>query len=90
MKSGKIHFLFICAFIYLFIYWIRSLCFSCDGTYLASGSFDSNIHITKPFQHDDVIKTLKHKDKIVNLKWHPFLPILLSTSADKTARIWTL
>ena len=44
------------------------MCFSCDGNYLASGSFDSNIHITKPFQDDDIIKTLKHKDKIEKLR----------------------
>jgi len=34
------------------------------------------------------IKTLEHADKVVSVKWHPEVPLLLSTSADKTARVW--
>jgi WD40 repeat protein len=64
--------------------------FSVDGKYLASAGFDSQIVITDTSDLDNLspIKTLYHDDKVVSVKWHPFLPLLLSTSADKTARIW--
>lgn len=35
-----------------------------------------------------VVKTLNHDDKVVSVRWHPILPLLLSSSADKTARVW--
>jgi WD40 repeat protein len=61
-----------------------------DGKYLASAGFDSQIVITDTSYLDNLttIKTLHHDDKVVSVKWHPFLPLLLSTSADKSARIW--
>jgi len=33
-------------------------------------------------------KIIHHTDRVVLAKWHPFYPIILSTSADKTARIF--
>ena len=64
--------------------------FSVDGKYLASAGFDSQIAITDTSNLDQLnpVKRLYHDDKVVSVKWHPFLPMLLSTSADKTARIW--
>ena len=44
--------------------------------------------IFKNLEKVSVVKTLEHEDKVVSVKWHPYLPLLLSTSADKTARIW--
>lgn len=35
-----------------------------------------------------VVKTLEHTNKVISVKWHNMYPLLLSTSADKTARIW--
>ena len=63
--------------------------YSADGRYVASAGFDKNIIITDTLNLDNisVIKTLEHDDKVVSVKWHPFLPLLLSTSADKSARI---
>ena len=34
------------------------------------------------------VKTMEHEDRVVSCKWHPDLPIIVSTSADKTARLW--
>ena len=64
--------------------------FSVEGKYLASAGFDHKIVITDTSDLDNlsVVKTLHHDDKVVSVKWHPFLPLLLSTSADKSARIW--
>jgi hypothetical protein len=36
----------------------------------------------------DLIGELEHLDRAVSVKWHPEVPLLISTSADKTARIW--
>jgi WD40 repeat protein len=64
--------------------------FNVDGKYLASAGFDSFIHITDTSDLDSLqtVKSLQHEDKVVSVRWHPHLPLLLSTSADKTARVW--
>jgi WD40 repeat protein len=67
---------------------IRSVSFSPDGKYLVSGSFDSRIKIFDVEKDFDLIGELTHLDRVVSVKWHPEVPILLSTSADKTAKIW--
>lgn len=67
----------------------RSLEFSCDTNWLVSCSFDGSLGFVN-------MKTWKnykvefHDDRVVSIKWHPYLPILLSTSADKTARILSI
>lgn len=68
----------------------RGVSFSIDGKYLASAGFDGVIHITDTSDLDSlqVVKSLQHEDKVVSVRWHPHLPLLLSTSADKSARIW--
>lgn len=69
---------------------VRGVSFTVDGKYLASASFDHQIIITDTSDLDNLnnVKTLTHDDKVVSVKWHPFMPLLLSTSADKTAKIW--
>lgn len=68
----------------------RGVSFNVDGKYLASAGFDGQIVITDTSDLDNLapVKTLQHEDKVVSVKWHPHLPLLLSTSADKTARVW--
>jgi len=65
----------------------RSVSFNFDGKYLASGAFDGLIKIMD-VSNGKIVKTMTHNDRVVNTKWHPFLPILVSTSADKTTRVW--
>ena len=67
---------------------IRNVNFSPDGKYLLSAGFDGTI---KLFDVNDEFKfcgKLEHDDKVVSAKWHPDLPFILSTSADKTAKLW--
>jgi WD40 repeat protein len=68
----------------------RGVSFNVDGKYLASAGFDGQIVVTDTSDLDNLttVKTLQHEDKVVSVKWHPHLPLLLSTSADKTARVW--
>eukprot|EP00357_Protocruzia_adherens_P010867 CAMPEP_0115023134 /NCGR_PEP_ID=MMETSP0216-20121206/32147_1 /TAXON_ID=223996 /ORGANISM="Protocruzia adherens, Strain Boccale" /LENGTH=807 /DNA_ID=CAMNT_0002396315 /DNA_START=140 /DNA_END=2566 /DNA_ORIENTATION=- len=65
----------------------RGVEFSSDGNWLCSASFDNtvavlNLKTNKP----EMIRN--HTDRVVSVKWHPLYPILLSTSADKTARLF--
>jgi WD40 repeat protein len=69
---------------------VRGVSYSLDGSFVASAGYDGVINISDTVNLDkvQVVKTLKHDDKVVSVKWHPYLPLLLSTGADKTARIW--
>jgi len=66
----------------------RSISFSYDGKYLASGGFDSKIKILDLMREWEIVKELEHNNKVISVNWHTQHPLLLSTSADKTARIW--
>ena len=68
---------------------VRTICFSPDGKYLISGGFDNKIKIYDILNNFNLASELEHNDKVVSVKWHPDLPIIVSTSADKTARIWS-
>lgn len=69
---------------------MRGVSYSVDGNFIASAGYDGDLHISDTVNLDKVkiVKTLKHEDKVVSVKWHPYLPLLLSSSADKTARLW--
>lgn len=70
---------------------MRGVSYSVDGAFIASASYDGQVHISETVDLDrvNVVKTLTgHEDKVVSVKWHPYTPLLLTTSADKTARIW--
>jgi len=65
---------------------VKSISFSFDGKFICTGGYDGKIQI---LDNDlEIVKTLDHDDKVLSAIWHPFLPMLLSTSADKTAKIW--
>ena len=70
---------------------VRGISYSADGRFVASAGFDKNIVISDTLDLDNlsVVKALEHDDKVVSVRWHPILPLLLSTSADKSARIWS-
>ena len=68
---------------------VRTVCFSPDGKFLISGGFDNKIKIYDILNNFNLASELEHNDKVVSVKWHPDLPIIVSTSADKTARIWS-
>ena len=54
-----------------------------------SASFDSKVKLFDVENNFDLIGELEHNDRAVSAKWHPESPLLISTSADKTARIWS-
>ncbi|OMJ91689.1 hypothetical protein SteCoe_5717 [Stentor coeruleus] len=67
----------------------RSLEFSCDTNWLVSCSFDGSLGFVN-MKTGKNYKVEFHDDRVVSIRWHPYLPILLSTSADKTARILSI
>ena len=69
----------------------RGVSYSADGRFVASAGFDKNIVIADTMNENElqVVKCLEHDDRVVSVRWHPYLPLLISTSADKSARIWT-
>lgn len=67
----------------------RSVEFSSDTNWLVSCSFDGSLGFVN-MKSNKNCKVEFHDDRVVSIKWHPYLPILLSTSADKTARIFSL
>lgn len=67
---------------------VRSVEFSPDGRFLVTGAFDAKVRIFDRENDFGLIGKVEHGDKVVSSKWHPFLPILSSTSSDKTARLW--
>ena len=66
---------------------VSGLAFNPDGKYLVSGGFDNKVKIFDIMNNFNLAGEFEHNDKVVSVKWHPD-PILVSTSADKTARLW--
>ena len=67
---------------------VRTLSFSVDGKYLAIGGSDSYIYIYET-ENYELVHKLKHDNQVVSLRWHLEVPILVSTSADNLAILWT-
>ena len=68
---------------------IRAVNLSKDGKFLMIASFDKKISIFDINDDLKLVKYLEHDDRAVNCKWHPDKPIISSSSADNTVRIWT-
>ena len=67
---------------------VRSIDFSPDGKYLMAGGFDSKIRIYNSENGYNIVGRLEHNDKVVSARFHPYVPFAMSTSSDKTARLW--
>lgn len=73
---------------------VRTLRFSNKAYYLLSGGYDNKIVLTD--LQGDLTQPLKsvvvaeHADKVTQCRWHPTDFCFLSTSADKSAMLWSL
>lgn len=65
----------------------RSVEYDPSLNYFVSSSFDDT-SIIYDINKDKIIQRIKiHDDKVVQARWHPFLPIIVTTSADQTVRV---
>lgn len=70
--------------------YIRSVCFSPDGKFLATGAEDKLIRIWD-LESKKIVMTLKgHEQDIYSLDYFPSGNKLVSGSGDRTVRIWDL
>ncbi|CAG7785594.1 unnamed protein product [Allacma fusca] len=73
---------------------VRSVRFSPKAYYLLSAGYDQRLMLTD-LQGDlslnlNSVPVASHEDKIISGRWHPTDFSFLSTSADKTVKLWSL
>ena len=71
----------------------RSIRFSPDSLHILTGSYDACVAITSVHYNESEILSDsyvvgKHRDKVIQCRWHPSEYTFVSSSADKTVVLW--
>ena len=67
----------------------RSVEFDPSGRFAVSASFDQSVKILDSSSGKVVSNLEYHEDRVVLAKWHPFFPLLVSTSADCRVKVFS-
>jgi WD40 repeat protein len=68
--------------------WVQTICFSNDGTWLASGGRDNKVIIWDLLTRKSIHVLTGHKDEITALQFTDNQEYIISASMDRTIRIW--
>ncbi|MEZ5943912.1 MAG: protein kinase [Planctomycetaceae bacterium] len=66
---------------------VRSVSWSPDGKFLASGSIDNKVCVYD-LDSKKQLWTLSHNDNVVSVEWHPTRALLASSSNDGVVKVW--
>jgi WD40 repeat protein len=71
----------------------RSIRFSPDSQHLLTGSYDACVAVTSVHYNSSEMLSesrvvARHRDKVIQCRWHPSECVFLSSSADKTVVLW--
>ena len=67
---------------------VRSIVFSPNGEYLASGSYDKTIGVWRVSSGERINTLTGHSDKVLSVVFSPNGEYLASGSLDKTIGVW--
>ena len=67
---------------------VRSVVFSPNGEYLASGSYDKTIGVWRVSSGERINTLTGHSDKVLSVVFSPNGEYLASGSLDKTIGVW--
>ena len=59
-----------------------------NNKWLLSGSFDGTVIVTNCDRRSNSHVFTNHANKVLQVQWHPSLPLFASCSADKSVAIW--
>ena len=71
----------------------RSIRFSPDSQHILTGSYDACVAITSVHYNSNEMLSEsytvgKHRDKVIQCRWHPCEYAFLSSSADRSVVLW--
>ena len=70
--------------------WVRSVCFSPDGQFIASGSYDKTIKLWNLREQKEAFTLLGHSGLVRSVCFSPDGKFVASGSLDQTIKLWNL
>jgi WD40 repeat protein len=69
---------------------VRSVMFSCNGKYLASGSNDKDVKLWSMESCMEIKSLIGHQSNVTSVAFSPDNEYLVSGSEDKTIKLWSV